>query len=83
MVDDLKLRMLTSRHHVEVNLSEATGYEKHVVVELFKETYGKVINTSLPCIPENCHGTLRSIYLIYLHLSLSLYNAKGVHLSII
>lgn len=57
MVENLQLRMQKSLHHVEVNLSEAKGYEKHVIVELFKETYGKVINSSLPCSPENCQGT--------------------------
>lgn len=56
MVENLQLRVQKSLHHVEVNLSEAKGYEKHVIVELFKETYGKVINSSLPCSPENCQG---------------------------
>ncbi|PNY17664.1 putative replication factor C subunit 3-like protein, partial [Trifolium pratense] len=54
MVENLQLRLKKSLHHVEVNLSEAKGYEKHVISELFKETYGKVINSKLPCSPENC-----------------------------
>ncbi|CAK8569293.1 unnamed protein product [Lathyrus sativus] len=58
MVENLQLRMQKSLHHVEVNLSEAKGYEKHVIVELFKETYGKVINSSLPCSPENCQAII-------------------------
>ncbi|CAL5205719.1 unnamed protein product [Lathyrus oleraceus] len=58
MVENLQLRVQKSLHHVEVNLSEAKGYEKHVIVELFKETYGKVINSSLPCSPENCQAII-------------------------
>lgn len=58
MVENLKLRVQKSLHHVEVNLSEAKGYEKNVIVELFKETYGKVINSSLPCSPENCQAII-------------------------
>ncbi|KAK7277421.1 hypothetical protein RIF29_18573 [Crotalaria pallida] len=54
MVDNLQVRIKKSLHHVEVNLSETKGYEKHVIVDLFKETYGKIINNSLPCSPENC-----------------------------
>ncbi|WJX42534.1 hypothetical protein P8452_29757 [Trifolium repens] len=58
MVENLQLRLNKSLHHVEVNLSEAKGYEKHVISELFKETYGKVINSSLPCSPENCQAII-------------------------
>lgn len=72
MVDNLQLRIKKSLHHVEVNLSEAKGYEKHVIVDLFKETYGKTINSSLPCSPENCQGTLLDLCT----------NAKGMDQSI-
>ena len=58
MVDKLQVQIRKSLHHVEVNLSETKGYEKHVIVDLFKETYGRIINNSLPCSPENCQGTL-------------------------
>jgi replication factor C subunit 3/5 len=58
MVENLQLRLKKPLHHVEVNLSEAKGYEKHVISELFKETYGKVINSSLPCSPENCQAII-------------------------
>lgn len=69
MVDNLKVRIKKSLSHIELNLSETKGYEKHVVVDLFKETYGsKTINNSLPCRPENCQGTL----------TLALIIAKGV-----
>lgn len=57
MVSDIQVRVKKSVHHVEVNLSETKGYEKHVIVDLFKETYGQVINNSQPCCPENCKGT--------------------------
>jgi len=54
MVDNVQVRVKKSLHHVEVNLSETKGYEKHVIVDLFKETYGQVIDNSQPCYPENC-----------------------------
>ncbi|XP_022636831.1 replication factor C subunit 3 isoform X2 [Vigna radiata var. radiata] len=54
MVDSVQVRVKKSFHHVEVNLSETNGYEKHVIVDLFKETYGQVIDNSQPCCPENC-----------------------------
>lgn len=58
MVDKLQVRMKKSLHHVEMNLSETKGYEKHVIVDLFKETYGQVINNSQPCCPENCKAII-------------------------
>ncbi|XP_057440444.1 uncharacterized protein LOC130732410 [Lotus japonicus] len=59
MVDNLKVRIKKSLSHIELNLSETKGYEKHVVDDLFKETYGsKTINNSLPCRPENCQAII-------------------------
>ncbi|XP_061372448.1 uncharacterized protein LOC133314917 [Gastrolobium bilobum] len=58
MIDNLQVRINKSLHHVEVNLSETKGYEKHVIVDLFKETYGKIINNSMPCTPENCQAII-------------------------
>ncbi|XP_027357023.1 uncharacterized protein LOC113866343 [Abrus precatorius] len=56
MVDHLQVPVKKSLHHVEVNLSETKGYEKHVIVQLFKETYGITINNSLPCSSDNCQA---------------------------
>ncbi|XP_028234463.1 uncharacterized protein LOC114414406 [Glycine soja] len=58
MVNNLQVRVKKSLHHVEVNLSETKGYEKHVIVDLFKETYGQLINNSEPCCPENCKAII-------------------------
>ncbi|KAL2346024.1 hypothetical protein Fmac_000024 [Flemingia macrophylla] len=58
MVDKLQVHMKKSVHHVEMNLSETKGYEKHVIVELFKEAYGQIINNSEPCCPENCKAII-------------------------
>ncbi|RDX73655.1 Replication factor C subunit 3, partial [Mucuna pruriens] len=58
MVDNLQVRLKKSLHHVEVNISETKGYEKHVIVDLFKETYGQVINNTQPCQPENCKAII-------------------------
>ena len=41
--------------HVEVNLSELKGFEKHVIVELIKET-NNLTNNMARCNTENCRG---------------------------
>ncbi|XP_068635999.1 replication factor C subunit 3-like [Aristolochia californica] len=35
---NLKVRMKVSAHHVEINLSELRGYERHVIVDLVKQS---------------------------------------------
>ncbi|XP_057731526.1 replication factor C subunit 3-like isoform X2 [Arachis stenosperma] len=56
MVDKLQVQIKKSLHHVEINVSETKGYEKHVIVDLFNRTYAKTINNSLPCSPDNCQA---------------------------
>ncbi|MED6164283.1 hypothetical protein PIB30_088181, partial [Stylosanthes scabra] len=56
MVDKLQVKIKKSLHHVEINVSETKGYEKHVIVDLFNGTYAKKINNSLPCSPDNCQA---------------------------
>lgn len=49
--------MKQSPQHVEVNLSELKGYEKHVIVELMKEKQHKIPNKSAStCSLDNCRG---------------------------
>ncbi|QHN92737.1 Replication factor C subunit [Arachis hypogaea] len=57
MVDKLQVQIKKSLHHVEINVSQTKGYEKHVIVDLFNGTYAKTINNSLPCSPDNCQGS--------------------------
>ncbi|XP_020985705.1 replication factor C subunit 3-like [Arachis duranensis] len=56
MVDKLQVQIKKSLHHVEINVSETKGYEKHVIADLFNGTYAKTINNSLPCSPDNCQA---------------------------
>lgn len=57
MVGSIQVHVKQSPQHVEVNLSELKGYEKHVIVELMKETQNKIPNKSaLPCSLDNCRG---------------------------
>nr|XP_029144526.1 uncharacterized protein LOC112705776 [Arachis hypogaea] len=65
MVDKLQVQIKKSLHHVEINVSETKGYEKHVIADLFNGTYAKTINNSLPCSPDNCQGIL-----VYMSLSI-------------
>ncbi|XP_071931550.1 uncharacterized protein [Coffea arabica] len=48
--------------HVEINLSELRGYEKHVIVELIKEKGDKSSSKALQCNPDNCRGTARILF---------------------
>lgn len=57
VVGSIQVHVKQSPQHVEVNLSELKGYEKHVIVELMKETQNKIPNKSaLPCSLDNCRG---------------------------
>ncbi|KAL6129213.1 hypothetical protein ACLB2K_072566 [Fragaria x ananassa] len=46
VVRSIGVHVKQSPQHVEVNLSELKGYEKHVIVELMKETQHKIPNKS-------------------------------------
>ncbi|KAK4410964.1 Replication factor C subunit [Sesamum angolense] len=49
----IHVNLKVSTQHVEVNLSELKGYEKHVIVELIKEK-NQTSDTTLECNEENC-----------------------------
>ncbi|XP_042059259.1 replication factor C subunit 5-like [Salvia splendens] len=49
---------MVSPQHVEVNLSDLKGYEKHVIVELIKENSQMLLNTKLNCNHENCKAII-------------------------
>ncbi|KAL0379983.1 UNVERIFIED_CONTAM: hypothetical protein Sangu_0062600 [Sesamum angustifolium] len=49
----IHVNLKVSKQHVEVNLSELKGYEKHVIVELIKEK-NQTSDTTLECNEENC-----------------------------
>ncbi|KAK9911342.1 hypothetical protein M0R45_035259 [Rubus argutus] len=59
VVGSIQVHVKQSPQHVEVNLSELKGYEKHVIVELMKETQNKIPNKSaLPCSLDNCRALI-------------------------
>lgn len=60
-VSSIHVNMKLSSQHVEVNLSELEGYEKHVIVELIKEKSNKLSNNALLCNHDNCRGTFKSL----------------------
>lgn len=54
-VGSIFVNLLVSSQHVEVNLSELKGYEKHVIVELIKENH-VFSDTNPNCTEDNCKG---------------------------
>ncbi|XP_065856960.1 replication factor C subunit 3-like [Euphorbia lathyris] len=49
-VGTIEVRIKVSSQHIEVNLSDLKGYEKHVIVELIKGTnHGKSLSKPDPC----------------------------------
>ncbi|KAI4356219.1 hypothetical protein L6164_000258 [Bauhinia variegata] len=86
MVARIEMRIKRSTHHVEVNLSDTKGYEKHVLVDLFNETYEKLLNSSAPHSYENCHAIvlyesekLSTESLLYIKWLLEKYKGTGCH----
>jgi replication factor C subunit 3/5 len=57
MIGKIQVNVKQSPQHVEVNLSELKGYEKHVIVELIKETQNMTSDKALPCGFNICRGT--------------------------
>ncbi|KAL3537190.1 hypothetical protein ACH5RR_000556 [Cinchona calisaya] len=57
-VGSINVNMMKSSKHVEINLSELRGYEKHVIVELIKEKSNKSSNKSLQCNLDNCRAII-------------------------
>ncbi|XP_028083303.1 replication factor C subunit 3-like [Camellia sinensis] len=54
VVSSIKVSVKISPQHVEVNLSEVKGYEKHVIVELMQETINRLAKKALQCNKDNC-----------------------------
>jgi len=50
----------TSSQHVEINLSELRGYEKHVLVSLINESSAPSEKT-MQSDPSNCRGIWHSV----------------------
>ena len=55
-IKSIQVNVTKSSQHVEVNLSELKGYEKHVIVELMEEKSSKLANNVLPCTFADCKG---------------------------
>ncbi|KAF3625309.1 hypothetical protein T459_03110 [Capsicum annuum] len=52
-VPSIQVNVKESKKHVEINLSETKGYEKHVIVDLINEKKHKSSRRSAPCNSEN------------------------------
>ncbi|XP_074382445.1 uncharacterized protein LOC141724271 [Apium graveolens] len=57
-VKSIQVNVKQSSQHVEVNLSELKGYEKHVIVELMKEKSTRLSDNVLPCTIANCRAII-------------------------
>ncbi|KAK1364678.1 Replication factor C subunit 3/5 [Heracleum sosnowskyi] len=57
-VKSIQVNVKQSSQHVEVNLSELGGYEKHVIVELMQEKSTKLPTNILPCTIANCRAII-------------------------
>uniref|UniRef100_M0ZNJ5 Replication factor C subunit n=1 Tax=Solanum tuberosum TaxID=4113 RepID=M0ZNJ5_SOLTU len=57
-VPSIKVNVKESNKHLEINLSETKGYEKHVLVQLIKERKHKSSSRSAPPNPENCKAII-------------------------
>ncbi|OIT34160.1 hypothetical protein A4A49_10103 [Nicotiana attenuata] len=55
-VPSIQVNVMESKKHVEINLAETKGYEKHVIVELINERKHKASIRSAPCHPDDCKG---------------------------
>ncbi|CAI9786068.1 unnamed protein product [Fraxinus pennsylvanica] len=58
-VGSVLVNIMVSQQHIEVNLSELKGYEKHILFELIKERSTKLSNKAL----QGDHGDCRAIIL--------------------
>lgn len=54
-VSSIFVNLMVSARHIEVNLSELKGYEKHIIVELIKEK-SRESDNAFQCNEENCKG---------------------------
>ncbi|KAK3195309.1 hypothetical protein Dsin_026619 [Dipteronia sinensis] len=55
MIGNIKVNVKESSQHIEVNVSDLKGYEKHVIIELMKESQSKI--------ESNIHDSCRAIIL--------------------
>lgn len=54
LISSIKVNVKESAQHVEVNVSDLKGYEKHVILELKRETQSKLSDSN----PDNSKGRL-------------------------
>ncbi|KAJ0053267.1 hypothetical protein Pint_00004 [Pistacia integerrima] len=58
LIGSIKVNVKESSQHIEVNVSDLKGYEKHVILELMKETQSKLSNKGLQSNPDNSKAIL-------------------------
>ncbi|KAF5732807.1 hypothetical protein HS088_TW17G00340 [Tripterygium wilfordii] len=57
-IGSIRVHLKKSSKHVEVNLSDLKGYEKHVIVELIKERHGRISNKTLQSKSDSCRAII-------------------------
>jgi replication factor C subunit 3/5 len=58
VIGQIEVNVKESPQHVEVNLSELKGYEKHVILELIKENPNWMSDKDLPCTLGSCRAII-------------------------
>uniref|UniRef100_A0A251V1R0 Putative DNA polymerase III, clamp loader complex, gamma/delta/delta subunit n=1 Tax=Helianthus annuus TaxID=4232 RepID=A0A251V1R0_HELAN len=74
-VSSIIVNVKESSQHVEVNLSELKGFEKHVIVELIKEA--NMLTDKARCNKDNCRDKLSTDALLYIRWVIERY--RGCH----
>ncbi|XP_073151555.1 replication factor C subunit 3-like isoform X2 [Henckelia pumila] len=57
-VSSVLVNWMVSTQHIEVNISELKGHEKHILVELIKEENEMLSNKTSQCTQENCKAII-------------------------
>ncbi|KAF2305426.1 hypothetical protein GH714_005167 [Hevea brasiliensis] len=65
-IGSIEVRIKVSSQHVEVNLSDLKGYEKHVIVELIKERSKGMSKKDLQSKYDNCRDKLSADAVLYI-----------------
>ena len=57
-LSSIEVNVKRSSHHVELNISDLKGYEKHVIVKLINEKCNKSSDSVLESGLDNCQGNI-------------------------
>ncbi|KAK1401401.1 ATPase family associated with various cellular activities [Heracleum sosnowskyi] len=76
-LSSIKVNVKRSSHHVELNISELRGYEKHVIVKLINEKYNKSSDSVYEAIVLSEADKLSIDALLYIKWILDKYNGRN------